>query len=411
MGAVAAFAPQERGQGPAPSLRLPLTCSQPNLRGSLKDPRGSPLPQPPPRRREGSGRAAGGTFEAGGGGNQRSGAAGRARTGGRGTRPSFCQVEVLAEGAVSARLRDVIAPRRMGGVGEGRGGMAAARSFRRRREEPEEDEEDEELAREVRLKLEEAKEVQSLRKRPNGVSAVALLVGEKLQEEATLVDDPFKIKSGGMVDMKKLKERGKDRINEEEDLNLGTSFSAETNRRDEDADMMKYIETELKKRKGIVENEEQKVKLKNAEDSLYELPENIRVSSAKKTEEMLSNQMLSGIPEVDLGIDAKIKNIISTEEAKAKLLAEQQNKKKDSETSFVPTNMAVNYVQHNRFYHEELNAPVRRNKEEPKPRPLRVGDTERPEPERSPPNRKRPPNEKATDDYHYEKFKKMNRRY
>lgn len=29
----------------------------------------------------------------------------------------------------------------------------------------------------------------------------------------------------------------------------------------------------------------------------------------------------------------------------------------------------------------------------------------------SPPNRKRPANEKATDDYHYEKFKKMNRRY
>ncbi|KAM6110456.1 LOW QUALITY PROTEIN: splicing factor C9orf78 homolog [Pterocles gutturalis] len=297
--------------------------------------------------------------------------------------------------------------------------MPAKKSFRRRREEDEEEEEDEQVAEEVRLKVEEAKEVQSLRRRPNGVSAVALLVGEKLQEEATLVGfliflfyrmNPFKIK-WGMVDMKKLKERGKDRINEEEDLNLGTSFSAETNRRDEDADMMKYIETELKKRKGIVENEEQKVKLKNAEDSLYELPENIRVSSAKKTEEMLSNQMLSGIPEVDLGIERKNKNIISTEEAKAKLLAEQQNKKKDSETSFVPTNMAVNYVQHNRFYHEELNAPVRRNKEEPKPRPLRVGDTERPEPERSPPNRKRPLNEKATDDYHYEKFKKMNRRY
>uniref|UniRef100_A0A8B9ESW5 Chromosome 9 open reading frame 78 n=1 Tax=Anser cygnoides TaxID=8845 RepID=A0A8B9ESW5_ANSCY len=410
MGAVAAFAPQERGQGPAPSLRLPLTCSQPNLRGSLKDPRESPLPQPPPRRREGSGRAAGGTFEAGGG-TKGAGPRGAPGPEGGGHAPLFARSKCWRKGR--CRRGCVTSSRRDGweGVGEGRGGMAAARSFRRRREEPEEDEEDEELAREVRLKLEEAKEVQSLRKRPNGVSAVALLVGEKLQEEATLVDDPFKIKSGGMVDMKKLKERGKDRINEEEDLNLGTSFSAETNRRDEDADMMKYIETELKKRKGIVENEEQKVKLKNAEDSLYELPENIRVSSAKKTEEMLSNQMLSGIPEVDLGIDAKIKNIISTEEAKAKLLAEQQNKKKDSETSFVPTNMAVNYVQHNRFYHEELNAPVRRNKEEPKPRPLRVGDTERPEPERSPPNRKRPPNEKATDDYHYEKFKKMNRRY
>ncbi|XP_026312947.1 telomere length and silencing protein 1 homolog [Piliocolobus tephrosceles] len=181
--------------------------------------------------------------------------------------------------------------------------MPVVRKIFRRRRGDSESEEDEQDSEEVRLKLEETREVQNLRKRPNGVSAVALLVGEKVQEETTLVDDPFQMKTGGMVDMKKLKERGKDKISEEEDLHLGTSFSAETNRRDEDADMMKYIETELKKRKGIVEHEEQKVKPKNAEDCLYELPENIRVSSAKKTEEMLSNQMLSGIPEVDLGIE------------------------------------------------------------------------------------------------------------
>uniref|UniRef100_A0AAX7SRZ2 Telomere length and silencing protein 1 homolog n=1 Tax=Astatotilapia calliptera TaxID=8154 RepID=A0AAX7SRZ2_ASTCA len=266
-----------------------------------------------------------------------------------------------------------------------------------------------------RHKLEEAKELQSLRKRQTGISVTALLVGEKLPPEAEIENDPFKLKTGGIVDMKKVKDRNRDMTEDETDLNLGTSFSAETNRRDEDADMMKYIETELKKKKGLVEAEEHKVKVKNPEDHLYELPENIRVNSAKKTEEMLSNQMLSGIPEVDLGIDAKIKNIIQTEEAKAKLLAEQRNKKKDHGTSFVPTNIAVNYVQHNRFYHEDANAPQRhhRHKEEPKARPLRVGDTEKPGPEApSPPNyRKRPNNEKATDDYHYEKFKKMNRRY
>lgn len=113
---------------------------------------------------------------------------------------------------------------------------------------------------------------------------------------------------------------------------------------------------------------------------------------------------------------AKIKNIIQTEDAKAKLLAEQRNKKKDLGTSFVPTNIAVNYVQHNRcefsstascgckrqaliqrdmhglltlffffllVYHEDANAPQRhhRHKEEPKARPLRVGDTEKPGPE------------------------------
>ncbi|XP_066568803.1 splicing factor C9orf78 homolog [Amia ocellicauda] len=288
--------------------------------------------------------------------------------------------------------------------------MPSNKNFRRRRADSD-DEEDEETTAEVRSKLDEAKEVQSLRKRQTGVSVTALLVGEKRPIDADIEDDPFKLKTGGVVDMKKIKDRNRDMTEEETDLNLGTSFSAETNRRDEDADMMKYIETELKKKKGQVEAEEQKVKVKNAEDLLYELPENINVSSAKKTEEMLSNQMLSGIPEVDLGIDAKIKNIIFTEEAKAKLLAEQRNKKKDNGTSFVPTNIAVNYVQHNRFYHEDVNAPAKRHREEPKARPLRVGDTEKPGPEQTPPNRKRPANEKATDDYHYEKFKKMNRRY
>lgn len=291
--------------------------------------------------------------------------------------------------------------------------MPPGKNFRRRRNSS--DVEEDETTREVRSKVEEAKELQSLRKRQTGVSVAALLVGEKLPPDAETDNDPFKLKTGGVIDLKKAMERNRDVIEEETDLNLGTSFSAETNRRDEDADMMKYIETELRKKKGVVEAEEQKVKVKNAEDHLYELPESIRVNSAKKTEEMLSNQMLSGIPEVDLGIDAKIKNIIQTEDAKAKLLAEQRNKKKDQGTSFVPTNIAVNYVQHNRFYREDVNAPQRhhRPREEPKARPLRVGDTEKPGPEvLSPANfRKRPNNEKATDDYHYEKFKKMNRRY
>ncbi|XP_076139815.1 splicing factor C9orf78 homolog [Alosa pseudoharengus] len=290
--------------------------------------------------------------------------------------------------------------------------MPSGKNFRRRRDDSSDEEEDEAITTEVRSKLDEVKEIQSLRKRQTGVSIAALLVGEKLPLEAEMEDDPFKMKTGGIVNMKKVKDRNRDMTEDEnDDLNLGTSFSAETNRRDEDADMMKYIETELKKKKGLVEDEEQKVKVKNPEDLLYELPENIRVNSAKKTEEMLSNQMLSGIPEVDLGIDAKIKNIIFTEEAKAKLIQEQKNKKKDNGTSFVPTNIAVNYVQHNRFYHEDHNAPQRRHREEPKARPLRVGDTEKPGPEMSPPHRKRPNNEKATDDYHYEKFKKMNRRY
>ena len=37
--------------------------------------------------------------------------------------------------------------------------------------------------------------------------------------------------------------------------------------------------------------------------SLYKVPEKFQVKEQKKTEEMLSNQMLSGIPEVDLGLE------------------------------------------------------------------------------------------------------------
>ena len=54
--------------------------------------------------------------------------------------------------------------------------------------------------------------------------------------------------------------------------------------------------------------------------------------------------MLTGIPEVDLGIDVKIQNIERTEKAKKKLLEE-------SKKIFDPNNldMANDYVQHDRW--------------------------------------------------------------
>ncbi|CAH2235996.1 jg4530, partial [Pararge aegeria aegeria] len=141
------------------------------------------------------------------------------------------------------------------------------------------------------------------------------------------------------------------------------------------------------------------------EAALLSLPEHLRVSSTHRSEEMLSNQMLSGIPEVDLGIDAKIKNIEATEEAKMKLLWERHNKK-DGPSQFVPTNMAVNFVQHNRFNLDSVNSKKRK--------------VEKPEITKTAANViddsvnkivKKAKGERATDDYHYEKFRKQFRRY
>lgn len=54
--------------------------------------------------------------------------------------------------------------------------------------------------------------------------------------------DPFNTKSGGMINMHALKS-GKQQtkpVEDPYDVGIGTQFSAETNKRDEDEEMMKY---------------------------------------------------------------------------------------------------------------------------------------------------------------------------
>jgi len=126
-------------------------------------------------------------------------------------------------------------------------------------------------------------------------------------------------------------------------------------------------------------------------------------------------------------ISAKIRNIEATEEAKLKMLKERSSKK-DLPSQFVPTNMAVNFVQHNRCESsmifkihtylsndfliivniEEPGGPAKKKevKEVIIKKPFVVGM----DPEPSGGKRSRD-GDKATDDYHYEKFKKQFRRF
>ncbi|XP_042205571.1 telomere length and silencing protein 1 homolog [Homarus americanus] len=277
---------------------------------------------------------------------------------------------------------------------------------RRKREIDEEDEgsnEDEALI----LKLLESKELRKYRRRHVGISAQGLLVGEKTTKQEGGEDDPFKTKSGGMLDLSQVKNAKK--TDDAYDTGIGTSFSAETNRRDEDAEMQKYIEENLAKRKGIESEDKQDEQPRYQtleEAALHAVPDILRESTSKRSEEMLSNQMLSGIPEVDLGLEAKIRNIEATEEAKQKLLRESMMKK-ERPSEFVPKNMAVNFVQHNRFNLEETGPAKKQEKKVQEIVEPVVGggvkiSTIAP---------KRPHGEKATDDFHYEKFKKQFRRH
>lgn len=123
------------------------------------------------------------------------------------------------------------------------------RNIRQRIKIEDDESEDEEL---ILARLEEAREIQKLRERPNGVSIVALATGQKVTlDEERVCKDPYKIKAGGMVNMQALKNGKVKQVDDAYDTGIGTQFSAETNKRDEDEEMMKYIEEQLSKRKGI----------------------------------------------------------------------------------------------------------------------------------------------------------------
>ncbi|CAH1105227.1 unnamed protein product [Psylliodes chrysocephalus] len=250
---------------------------------------------------------------------------------------------------------------------------------------------DEEDHIQVSSKLQEMREIQKLRERPNGVNIVGLALGTRMPPDTDLKDS-YNKDIGGLVSLKALSSGKINQVDDAYDTGIGTQFSVETNKRDEDEEMMKFIEVELSKRKGKEKQDNFHGDTKKyhtpEEIALQSVPEHLRESSKKQSEEMLSNQMLSGIPEVDLGIEAKIRNIEATEEAKLRLLWQNQNKK-DGPSQFVPSNMAVNFVQHNRFNIGREEVLAKKAKVEDKPKKK---------------------DEKATDDYHYERFKKQFKR-
>lgn len=83
------------------------------------------------------------------------------------------------------------------------------------------------------------KSLQKLRQKQSGVNVIGLALGRKItsEEEAESVSDPFKAKLGGMINMKMLKSGKIKKTDDAYETGIGTQFSAETNKRDEDEEM------------------------------------------------------------------------------------------------------------------------------------------------------------------------------
>lgn len=107
------------------------------------------------------------------------------------------------------------------------------------------------------------------------------------------------------------------------------NFTQQTNALDVDKHMMAYIEENMKMRRGP-QNAETETGPTDPSDDLYRLPDRYKVEKKAAEEGNVTNSlaMLTAIPEVDLGMDARLKNIEETEKAKLMLTQERKGRKK-----------------------------------------------------------------------------------
>ncbi|WOL18403.1 hypothetical protein Cni_G27198 [Canna indica] len=221
-----------------------------------------------------------------------------------------------------------------------------SKNFRKRTLDPdphyddaEEDEEDRRLA------LEEVKLLQKQRERKTGIPALPTAPQHSpTGPGGALRKTPSGTGGGGGGGDKGDRDGGK------EDLVLQDTFAQETAVTVEDPNMLKYVEQELAKRRGKKVDSGEKED-KDPMDELYVVPEHLKVK--KRNSEESSTQWTTGIAEVQLPIEYKLRNIEETEAAK-KLLQEKRLVGKTKPELNIPSSYSADYFQRGRDYAEKL---------------------------------------------------------
>ncbi|KAI4301619.1 hypothetical protein L6164_034879 [Bauhinia variegata] len=198
------------------------------------------------------------------------------------------------------------------------------------------DESDDE--RERRLALEEIKLLQKQRERKYGIPANPSLPTESGIAGALAAKTTEKNDGDG---------------GDKDELVLQDTFAQETAVMVEDPNMIQYIEQELAKKRGrkVDANDQVENELKRAEDELYKIPEHLKVK--RRNSEESSTQWTTGIAEIQLPIEYKLRNIEETEAAK-KLLQEKRLIGRTKSEFNIPSSYSADYFQRGRDYAEKL---------------------------------------------------------
>ncbi|CAI5438328.1 unnamed protein product [Caenorhabditis angaria] len=169
-------------------------------------------------------------------------------------------------------------------------------------------------------RVSDIRDLQKSRERKNGLTELECAVGIS---KAAALEDGIQMTGGGMV-MTSKKKAAMEAASIEQGLR--EQFEKETMLRDEHEELRKFIDDGLNRQEetSSTSKEQEKFTSLTAEDRdaalLQRAAGRVKGNQSKKETELLSEHMLAGIPEVDLGISARITNILKTEKKKRFLL-------------------------------------------------------------------------------------------
>ncbi|KAJ1308888.1 hypothetical protein OPQ81_004575 [Rhizoctonia solani] len=179
---------------------------------------------------------------------------------------------------------------------------------------------------EEKMTVEELLELRKLRRQKQGIDSTKLNAGsikkkKRKDDDGEDGDEKYGLRPGGRRDAEEDEANPDGSEDVAKKIIKSNNFTQQTNKLDVDKHMMKYIEEELEKRKGKP-NASTSDGNANSSDpyaELFRISEKYKLQKKQELEEgsvTNSSAMLTAIPEVDLGMDTRLKNIEETEKAK-----------------------------------------------------------------------------------------------
>ncbi|KAH0840253.1 hepatocellular carcinoma-associated antigen 59-domain-containing protein [Lanmaoa asiatica] len=179
------------------------------------------------------------------------------------------------------------------------------------------------------LPLSELLELRRLRKGRQGIDVHKLSSGDVKKKRRRNAEEPPEEKGGlrAGAGAKTEDEEQEDATAKARRAVRTSNFTQQTNALDVDKHMMAYIEENLKIRRQQQDAAEQSSRDPNDE---YTLSERWKMEKKTADEGSVTNSlaMLTAIPEVDLGMDTRLRNIEETEKAKRQVAEERKERTK-----------------------------------------------------------------------------------